>query len=285
MTSLVGSLDRIELQMFDVLGDGSPREICPAHHVSTNPGGNLACVGPGLHDLVRELAHLAVDVVDVRDLLLLALGRDEPLDELEDPDVIHVEPRHREVGIGLAVLGLLDDVDDLTIHDVRDPEPLWVRHATEMDPCTAAVLLFHEPAHYVPHVARKDVVSQDHDHNSVAREDHVGSLIERVTDATRGVVLRLVREARRLLALRHTLLGIELTATEKPLDRTPRVTTDDDELLDVVLEERVDRPADHGPVVDGKQVLVSVRGQRLHTRSQATSQHDTVDWSRRIHLF
>src|SRR6202022_4095535 len=140
---------------------------------------------PAVDDVKREIAPLAVRVVDVRDLKLTARARNKTAAQLEDGLVVHVHARHAVVT--LRPLGFLLDAHDAAIVQDRHAETLRIRYFLEQQTSTRRLLL--EGSDVRRNVFFQDVVTEDH-HDTLASGKMLREF-ERIGDAGVALLIRI----------------------------------------------------------------------------------------------
>ena len=115
-----------------------------------------------------------------------------------------------------------------------------------------------------------DDVVPEHDDGTAAAGEPLGEA-ERLGDPTR-LVLVPVEEA----------VDPVLVAVAQQTEELARMgpSGDEHELLDAGVHQRLDRPADHRPVVDREEVLVRDLGERVQARARAAGQDHALECRR-----
>src|SRR5919197_3388778 len=226
----------------------------------------LARVSPeAIDDVVLHLVSLDVVVVHVRDLELAAAGRAQVGKDVEDASIVEVHAGDREAA--RWAVRLLDDAADaaapVQVGDAEVAQVLLVLDARQQDAGAARLVV--ERLDGRLQAPLEQVVREQHDRLVVPHE--ALRQPERLRDPPRTL----------LVAVEEPLHAV-LVAVPEQAEELPRVhpSRHEHDLPHSRLDERLDRVAHHGPVVDREEVLFRDPGQGMQAAAGAARQDDAL---------
>jgi len=220
---------------------------------------------PAFEGFAGEVAAVEVVVVDVGDFEFTSAAGLEVFADFEGVAVVEVDACHSHVAGRL--FGLFDEAFDFAFAGVAveldDAEALRIGDFFQDDLC--AGLLREEVGGGFAHVAFDDVVTEDD--ADLAAIGEVFGEFESIGDAAFAFLVAVAEGAQ-----------AQVLAVFEELEEVAGVFAagHDHDFIDACVDEALDGVVDHGPVVDGQQVLVGDKREGAQTCAQTTGENDTL---------